>query len=90
MQAGFLTNEYQGTTHEFTCNSTIFWVNFDNGVCYSHIQVNSKLRENTEKLIKMSSRQMFYYNDNVKLTARVKLIYKLKINKYLFLLMYLK
>ena len=59
-------------------------------MCHSHIQVNSKLRENTEKLIKMSSRQMFYYNDNVKLTASIKLIYKLKINKYIFLLLYPK
>ena len=68
----------------------MFWVNCDDSVCRSHKQVNSKLREKTSKPIKMLSRQMFYYNDNMKLTASVKSIYKLNINKYIFLLLYPK
>ena len=38
----------------------------------------------------MLPRQIFYYNDNVKLTARVKPTNKLNINKYIFLLLYPK
>ena len=36
----------------------------------------------------MMPRQMFYYNDNVKLTASIKPANKLNINKYIFLLLY--
>ena len=42
----------------------MFWVNSDNSLCCSHIQVNLKLREKTEKPIKMLPRQMFNYNEN--------------------------
>ena len=38
----------------------------------------------------MFLRQMFYYNDNVKLTASVKPTNKLNINKYIFLLLHPK
>ena len=52
LQAGFLTSGYQEILRAFTYNTAIFWVKSDNRVCRSHIQVNSKLKEKTEKVYK--------------------------------------
>ena len=69
---------------------TILWVNSDNNLCCSHVQVNSKQKEKAKKPIEILPRHMFYYNDDVKHTASVKPTNKLNINKHIFLLLYLK